>query len=185
MSQLFLFNTEIPSQVSEDPEMNSVLQGLTAAFTAIQDNTSGFPVYGSNIQSDNLYRNTFPQRIQADVKVVPGDLLNIYFTDAPRARLASARDVNLFANSVALTANDADNYVMCAVKVAALPSPVLSTFSGSVYLSTMPGKFTDAPYLSGEILQKVGELVGDFFYFNFHCPALIDPLKFNTLARSL
>lgn len=182
MSDLFLFNTEMAQTV--DPDTTELNKGLRAAFVAIQDTTNGYPVYGSNVDADSVYANTMPQRIKSESRISIGQLLNISYGDTPTARLASATSAQLFANSVSLTATDADGYVMCAVKVAALPTTSFNTYAGSVYLSTLPGKYTDAPYTNAQILQKVGEIIGDFFYFYYHTPALIKPELFQNLPRS-
>lgn len=171
MTQLFLFDTGTSNE-SLDP-------GTVALATFTQDNVSGFPAYASE-SADKLYKDSFPQEILATEPIKAGQLLNIFYSDSVKARLASATSLNTFANSVALTSASIGQTVLCAVKTAILPS----TLNGAIWLSDIPGELSDTLDFNREIIQKVGEADGGIFYFYFHTPAITRPFNYSYLTRS-
>lgn len=181
MPELFLFSTEMAQINSQDPEIQELDSGLRAAFVAIQDTATGYPVYSGDTAADKIYKDVHPKDVVAAEPITYGNLLNIYFDkDILRARKADARDPDKFANSVALTTADTNSLVRCAVRTAALPIPK----TVPQFLSTIPGEMTDSPTSAAQIIQKVGDPAGDFFQFYFHTPALVYSLNFPHLDRS-
>lgn len=180
MAGLHTFNTGMSLWVPEDQPTEEILNGLTAGFTFAQDNANGFPSYDS-VEADKIYRDTYPQQIQVTESVQAGDLLNIYFDVTPKVRLATARDKNKFANSLALSSGTANSLVWCAVKTAVIPF----NLSGDLWLSDVPGKITQTPAMSMEIIQHVGIGKAGIFQFYFHTPALTKPFSYPYLQRSV
>lgn len=182
MTQLSLFDYTDLNFESDDSEISAILTGVRKISSYSQDNMTGFPIYGSGTKADQIYRDIFPQQVEASEAISPGDMLNIYYDgDALKARLASAADPLKFCNSMALSAASIGSLVYCAVKSAILPT---AGAPGSYYLDITPGKVTSSPVLSSRIIQKVGEIAGPNFCFYFHTPALVSPFDYQYLQRS-
>lgn len=182
MSNLFLFSTEMAQINSDDPEISELDSGLRAAFVAIQDIATGFPVYSGATGADKLYKDTHPKEIVAAEPINYGQLLNVYFDgDTPKVRLATATDKDRFANSIALSQAGTNSLVTCAVRTAALP--IIG--QGAAFLSAIPGALTNTVPQNAEILQKVGDYTTEHFQFYFHTPALMSFIPHNYLNRSI
>lgn len=179
MAELYLFDTGITQRISNDPELNEIHRGLTSSFVYAQDNVNGYPSY-ETVVADRVYKDSYPQKIEATESIGAGQLLNIYYAGKPLARLATASDRDRFCNSIALTTASIGQLVTCAVKVGVLPH----TGAGTMWLSTASGAMTQAPTMQYEIIQKVGEAINGIFYFHFHTPALTNPANYPHLSRS-
>lgn len=176
MSNLFVFDTGLTEVQTDDPQLNEIYMGLRASSTYTQDSITGFPTYSTD-SADKIYKDYYPQWLVASEPVAVGQILNVYYSGAPQVRLATASNKDRFANSVALAISE-DKKVLCAVRAA-----VTRPQSGN-WLSVVPGQTTSSPSASAEIVQKLGESAGGFFYFNFHPPVLIKPENYSYLARS-
>lgn len=178
MSELYVFDTGMTQVVSDDPELNEIRRGLTSSFVFAQDNANGFPSYGT-LSADRVYKDSYPQRIVATEAVRVGQLLNIFYDDYPKARLATASDKDRFANSMALSPGNPGELITCAVKVGVVPHQS----TGTLWLSVAPGETTQTPEMRFEIIQKVGEAKAGIFYFYFHTPAFTNPANHQYLSR--
>lgn len=167
------------SGLSIDSQPENLLDGLVSGFLFAQDNANGFPAY-ANVDADKLYRDTYPVRLEVTESVKAGQLLNVFYSDIPRARLATASDKAKYANSMALTSANIGELAWCAVKVGVTPYPN----TGDLWLSATPGEATQTPEMSMEIIQRVGTAKAGIFQFYFHTPALTKPLTYHYLTRS-
>lgn len=167
------------SGISPDSAPDELLSGLVSGFLFAQDNANGFPAY-ANVDADKLYRDTYPVRLEVTEAVNAGQLLNVFYSDTPKARLATASDKAKYANSMALTAANTGGLAWCAVKVGVTPYQN----TGELWLSATPGGVTQTPDMSMEIIQRVGTAKAGIFQFYFHTPALTKPLTYHYLARS-
>lgn len=181
MPQLSIFDQSNLNFESEDPFIQSLQDSVKLLGVYAQDNATGFPVYGSDTKALKVYKNTFPQRVEAAEPISAGWGLNIFYDEEVlKCRGATASDPLRFCNSVALTSGDAGELIYCTVKVGVFP--VLGP-SGALYLDSAIGQFTPSPPDGVKIVQKVGESTGRFFYFHFHTPALVSPFDYIYLEK--
>lgn len=182
MQNIFMFDLGMDLA---SPEPDNILNGLVANTVYTQDNTTGYPIYFSDVDVGRVYKDTNPVWVEATEFIEYGDLVNVYVLSEQdpkiKARKAVCTDIDKFANSVALRVEGTK--VLCAVKVANVRVNV--TDPGPVFLSNVPGKISASILHPGsQLVQKVGDTDSNGnFLFTFHTPALVDSTAYSKITQ--
>lgn len=182
MQNIFMFDLGMDLA---SPEPDNILNGLVANTVYTQDNTTGFPIYFSDVDVGRVYKDTNPVWVEATESIQYGDLLNVYVLSEQdpkiKVRKATCTDIDKFANSVALRVEGTK--VLCAVKVANVRLSGIT--SGPAFLSNVPGKLSASILSSGaQLVQKVGDVDSNRnFLFTFHTPAFVDSAAYSKITQ--